>query len=58
MNQTQSDDFPQVNIIKSGGYWHLLVNDCSIRTPYTDDKPRALVISYAHNIFPRSEIVQ
>ena len=47
-----------VGITKVAGYWRLLINGASIKTPYAECAARMLVVAYARRSFPNCEIFE
>jgi hypothetical protein len=47
-----------VNIQKINGLWHLIVGSCQIRTPFLDTQQRALVVAYAHRVYPGAKVIE
>ena len=47
-----------VIIEKLNGLWHLMVGSCQIRTPFLETQDRALVVAYAHRIYPGAKVLE
>ncbi|WP_454627743.1 hypothetical protein [Bradyrhizobium cenepequi] len=47
-----------VTLTKLVGYWHMLIKDAAIRTPYSEHEPRGLVVAYTRNVFPGARIIE
>jgi len=47
-----------VTIQKFNGFWHLIVESCQIRTPFLETQDRALVVGYAHRVYPGAKILE
>jgi hypothetical protein len=46
-----------VTIQKLNGLWHLIAGSCQIRTPFLEKQDRALVVTYAHRVYPGAKIL-
>jgi hypothetical protein len=47
-----------VTIQKLNGLWHLIVGSCQIQTPYRETQDRALVVAYAHRVYPGARVYE
>ena len=47
-----------VIIQKLNGLWHLTVGSCQIRTPFLETQDRALVVAYAHRVYPGAKVFE
>ena len=47
-----------VAIQKLNGLWHLFVGSCQIRTPFLETQDRAVVVAYAHRVYPGAKIFE
>jgi hypothetical protein len=47
-----------VTIQRLSGLWYLIVGSCHIRTPFLETQDGALVVAYAHRVYPGAKIIE
>ena len=47
-----------ITIQKLNGLWHLIVGSSQRRTPFLETQDRALVVAYAHRVYPGDKLLE